>query len=353
MHLVYLKHLKESVETLREIVEEAKVERPLDSSLHQLAVTTKHSQEWSYRSSFGIWTQLFQNNDWERSAAARNFVKKFIGTVRFGNDHFGAIMGYGDYVIGESEISRVYYVEGLGHNLFFVGQFCDSDLEVAFKKRHDEVLSDLIVVQSLQEQIMVVASAFKPLELCHARNFWGGETRILIASILRELVPQPDYVMIIALKWIYKVKLDEYSDVLKNKARYKASPTKKQASLTQKANLEALKRVFISIGTITLGSLGILKYTTMAQTAYEQMRNHASPLVTKKKRAQRSQQQRQNTLPCMDVCASAYLDAIIAHNYGFAFNKIPLYCDNAVPLLSAAIISNIPGPSTLTYDTIS
>ncbi|GJZ21647.1 retrovirus-related pol polyprotein from transposon TNT 1-94 [Tanacetum coccineum] len=29
----------------------------------------------------------------------RNFMKKFIGTVRFGNDHFGAIMGYGDYVI--------------------------------------------------------------------------------------------------------------------------------------------------------------------------------------------------------------------------------------------------------------
>ncbi|GJR14329.1 integrase, catalytic region, zinc finger, CCHC-type containing protein [Tanacetum coccineum] len=64
----------------------------------------------------------------------RNFVKKFIGTVRFGNDHFGAIMGYGDYVIGDSVISRVYYVEGLGHNLFSVGQFCDSDLEVAFRK---------------------------------------------------------------------------------------------------------------------------------------------------------------------------------------------------------------------------
>ncbi|GKC51205.1 retrovirus-related pol polyprotein from transposon TNT 1-94 [Tanacetum coccineum] len=29
----------------------------------------------------------------------KNFVKKFIGIVRFGNDHFGAIMGYGDYVI--------------------------------------------------------------------------------------------------------------------------------------------------------------------------------------------------------------------------------------------------------------
>ncbi|GKC39907.1 retrovirus-related pol polyprotein from transposon TNT 1-94, partial [Tanacetum coccineum] len=34
-----------------------------------------------------------------------------------------------------------------------------------------------------------------------------------------ELVPRPDYVMVIGLKWIYKVKLDEYGDVLKNKAR--------------------------------------------------------------------------------------------------------------------------------------
>ncbi|GKF66643.1 hypothetical protein Tco_0193160, partial [Tanacetum coccineum] len=36
----------------------------------------------------------------------RNFVKKFIGTVRFNNDHFGAIMGYGDYVIGDNVISK-------------------------------------------------------------------------------------------------------------------------------------------------------------------------------------------------------------------------------------------------------
>ncbi|GJZ14607.1 hypothetical protein Tco_0550284 [Tanacetum coccineum] len=41
----------------------------------------------------------------------KNFVKKFIGTVRFGNDHFGAIIGYGDYVIGDSVIFRVYYME--------------------------------------------------------------------------------------------------------------------------------------------------------------------------------------------------------------------------------------------------
>ncbi|GKE08650.1 retrovirus-related pol polyprotein from transposon TNT 1-94 [Tanacetum coccineum] len=63
-----------------------------------------------------------------------NFVNKFLGTVKFGNDQIAKIMGYGDYQIGNVTISRVYYVEGLGHNLFSVGQFCDSDLEVAFRK---------------------------------------------------------------------------------------------------------------------------------------------------------------------------------------------------------------------------
>ncbi|GJT86584.1 retrovirus-related pol polyprotein from transposon TNT 1-94 [Tanacetum coccineum] len=43
-------------------------------------------------------------------------------------------MGYGDYQLGNVIISRVYYVEGLGHNLFSVGQFCDADLEVTFWK---------------------------------------------------------------------------------------------------------------------------------------------------------------------------------------------------------------------------
>ncbi|GJY27153.1 integrase, catalytic region, zinc finger, CCHC-type containing protein [Tanacetum coccineum] len=73
----------------------------------------------------------------------KNIVKKvrievlsrlFSGTVRFGNDHIARIMGYGDYQLGNVTISTVYYVEGLGHNLFFVGQFCDADLELAFWK---------------------------------------------------------------------------------------------------------------------------------------------------------------------------------------------------------------------------
>nr|GEZ75067.1 integrase, catalytic region, zinc finger, CCHC-type, peptidase aspartic, catalytic [Tanacetum cinerariifolium] len=63
-----------------------------------------------------------------------NFVQKFLGTVKFGNDHVAKIIGYGNYKIRNVTILRVYFVEGLGHNLFFVGQFCDSDLEVAFRQ---------------------------------------------------------------------------------------------------------------------------------------------------------------------------------------------------------------------------
>ncbi|GKA95993.1 retrovirus-related pol polyprotein from transposon TNT 1-94, partial [Tanacetum coccineum] len=58
----------------------------------------------------------------------------FLGTVRFGNDHVAAILGFGDLQWGNILITRVYFVEGLGHNLFSVGQFCDSDLEVAFRR---------------------------------------------------------------------------------------------------------------------------------------------------------------------------------------------------------------------------
>nr|GEV57396.1 copia protein [Tanacetum cinerariifolium] len=63
-----------------------------------------------------------------------NFVKKFLGTVRFGNNDFAVIAGYGDVVIGSMTIKKVYYVEGLGHNLFSIGPFCDKGLEVAFRK---------------------------------------------------------------------------------------------------------------------------------------------------------------------------------------------------------------------------
>nr|GEY28087.1 retrovirus-related Pol polyprotein from transposon TNT 1-94 [Tanacetum cinerariifolium] len=47
-----------------------------------------------------------------------NFVQKFLGTVKFKNDHVAKIIDYSDYKIGNVTISRVYFVEGLWHNLF-------------------------------------------------------------------------------------------------------------------------------------------------------------------------------------------------------------------------------------------
>ncbi|GJS21610.1 hypothetical protein Tco_0450242 [Tanacetum coccineum] len=63
-----------------------------------------------------------------------NFVEKFLGRVKFGNDQIEPILGYGDLVQGKVTIKRVYYIEGLNHILFSVGQFYDADLEVAFQK---------------------------------------------------------------------------------------------------------------------------------------------------------------------------------------------------------------------------
>nr|GFB70717.1 integrase, catalytic region, zinc finger, CCHC-type, peptidase aspartic, catalytic [Tanacetum cinerariifolium] len=54
-------------------------------------------------------------------ALLTNFVEKFLGTVSFGNNDFAVIAGYRDVVIGSMTIKKVYYVEGLGHNLFSVG----------------------------------------------------------------------------------------------------------------------------------------------------------------------------------------------------------------------------------------
>nr|GEY57647.1 hypothetical protein [Tanacetum cinerariifolium] len=62
-------------------------------------------------------------------ALLTNFVEEFLGTVRFGNNDFVVIAGYGDVVIGSMTIKKFYYVEGLGHNLFSVGQFYDKGLE--------------------------------------------------------------------------------------------------------------------------------------------------------------------------------------------------------------------------------
>nr|GEV62325.1 retrovirus-related Pol polyprotein from transposon TNT 1-94 [Tanacetum cinerariifolium] len=248
-----------------------------------------------------------------------NFVEKFLGTLKFGNDHVVKIMGYGDYQIGNVTISRVYFMKGLGYNLFFVGQFRDSDLEVAFRQHtcfirnlegvdlltgscgnnlYTLSFGDMLAVDHpASEFITPISKVVAPepatstgspssttvdqdallssnsqttpetqsfiipgdvkddthdLDVAYMNNnlffgilileFSSGQSSStdpihtvvypdhqieVIQEELNEfehlevweLVPRPDKVMVITLKWIYKVKLDEVGGILKNKAR--------------------------------------------------------------------------------------------------------------------------------------
>ncbi|GJU83443.1 hypothetical protein Tco_1285808 [Tanacetum coccineum] len=116
----------------------AKADLETKSKLSDLPALNKTKQV-RHRSStiWYQWTQAVQQHMHGESFKAQELYdwKSSSRTAQIGNDHFGSYHGtMGDYVIGNSVISRVYYVEGLGHNLFFIGQFCDYDLEIAFRK---------------------------------------------------------------------------------------------------------------------------------------------------------------------------------------------------------------------------
>nr|GEY36298.1 retrovirus-related Pol polyprotein from transposon TNT 1-94 [Tanacetum cinerariifolium] len=90
-HTDYIRHTQEEAATLREIVESERLLSLLNTSLVYACSCSKHMT--------GDRSQLV------------NFVQKFLGTVKFGNDHVAKIMGYGDYQIGNVTISR-------GNNLY-------------------------------------------------------------------------------------------------------------------------------------------------------------------------------------------------------------------------------------------
>nr|GEV37558.1 hypothetical protein [Tanacetum cinerariifolium] len=86
------------------------------------------------RDSMNLHFKRCSNHMMGNHALFTNFVENFLGTVCFGNNDFAMIAGYRDVVISSMTIKKFYYVEGLGHNLFSVGRFCDKGLEVAFRK---------------------------------------------------------------------------------------------------------------------------------------------------------------------------------------------------------------------------
>ncbi|GJX70732.1 hypothetical protein Tco_0307903 [Tanacetum coccineum] len=98
--------------------------------------------------------------------------------------------------------------------------FCyyDAFLTVVEPKTYKDALTQSCWIEAMQEEL----NEFERLEV------W-------------ELVPRPDKVMVITLKWIYKVKLDELGGILKNKARLVAHDTVKNKELILKSLLLRLQ----------------------------------------------------------------------------------------------------------------
>nr|GEX85180.1 ribonuclease H-like domain-containing protein [Tanacetum cinerariifolium] len=129
-----------------------------------------------------------------------NFVEKYLGSVRFGNDQFAPILGYGDLVQGNITINRVYYVKGLNHNLFSVGQFCDADLEVSFWKstcfvrdlQGNDLLTDFLIL-TLKKEVLIGLPKLKYVkdQLCSSCEASDYDNYDLVPQI-QNVLPSTD-----------------------------------------------------------------------------------------------------------------------------------------------------------------
>nr|GEV06606.1 integrase, catalytic region, zinc finger, CCHC-type, peptidase aspartic, catalytic [Tanacetum cinerariifolium] len=235
-HLDYLNHLKESMETI---------------------CCSKHMTE--------------------NRSKLQNFVKKFIETVRFGNDHFDAIMGYGDYVIGDSVISRDVPSTSISPSS------SDSQSPVLYTGVATRpIIEDNPNTQATPHPLVNTfagepsptqsssgdVSSTKPNQVNQPPDHLKNGPRITLLIIMG-LVPKLDDVMIIALKWIYKVKLDEHGDVLKNKGQLVAKGYRQENGIDFEepfapvAQIEAIK-IFIANAT----SKNMIIYQMDVKTAF-------------------------------------------------------------------------------------
>nr|GEW38384.1 hypothetical protein [Tanacetum cinerariifolium] len=147
-HTDYIRHTQEEAATLREIVERnvcplTRIDTntivpprepiPIVNSTDKPVVTLVYSRK-TKAANKKVSNKIEPNNSWGSSSS--NVPSSLIACrlSKLSSGTWTPIMGYGDYQIRNVTISRVYYVEGLGHNLFSVGQFCDSDLEIAFRQ---------------------------------------------------------------------------------------------------------------------------------------------------------------------------------------------------------------------------
>nr|GEY56590.1 retrovirus-related Pol polyprotein from transposon TNT 1-94 [Tanacetum cinerariifolium] len=130
-HYNYLKHTQEETATLREIVENERLLNSLNTSLDYVCKYTKRIQELLIiiRQTCSCITDL---GDKQMDVTLMNKTKK---VVQIGLWYLDS--GCSKHMTGDrSQLTNFInkFLEGLRHDLFSVGQFCDSDLKVAFRQ---------------------------------------------------------------------------------------------------------------------------------------------------------------------------------------------------------------------------
>nr|GFB05940.1 ribonuclease H-like domain-containing protein [Tanacetum cinerariifolium] len=121
-HECYPKHTMEQAAIVREVVEQAKSRNPLDSASYSACITPKVAKSMTANK---MEPGTSQGSDTSVTPSSSSLidcrpVQIVLCTVKFNNNEVVNIMGYGDYQIWNDTILRVYYVEGLGYNVFLV-----------------------------------------------------------------------------------------------------------------------------------------------------------------------------------------------------------------------------------------
>nr|GEV59906.1 integrase, catalytic region, zinc finger, CCHC-type, peptidase aspartic, catalytic [Tanacetum cinerariifolium] len=359
VHLDYLKYLKESVETLREIVEEVRIEKPLDNVHENACFYTKRSQEF-LEYVIGTCPKEFNKRDKQVATTplnrkkqvtfkepcdtSNNNTKKHIEQQKVQKTNVSVIPSTG--VNSSTEASESKLRSNTKNNKILPAkrQFCGPGLEVAYRKHscyvrdvdgvellkgyrglnlytisvedmiksslicllskasknksglwhrrltylnfstiNDLARKDLNSVVERRNRTLVEAAWTISSSSCFSRfpssttidqdapstshSPSSSEVQPLILHqgaaagptikdnpfaqaeyipFVWQLVPKPYHVTIIALKWIYKVKLDEYGDVLKNKVRLVAKGYRQEDGIDFEESFAPKKEVYFS-----------------------------------------------------------------------------------------------------------
>ncbi|GJX26973.1 retrovirus-related pol polyprotein from transposon TNT 1-94 [Tanacetum coccineum] len=204
-----------------------------------------------------------------------NFVNKFLGIVKFGNDHVEKILGYGDYQIGNVTISRFPVcfngvpssttvdqdvelpsnsqttpetqppfipndVEEDNHDMEVAHMYNDPFFGIPILEVPSDQSSSTDIIHTIVHPDHQISEHNKQALFCYydafltavePKTYKDALTQSCWIEVMQEelneferlrvweLVLRPDKVMVITLKWIYKVKLDELGCIIKNKAR--------------------------------------------------------------------------------------------------------------------------------------